>query len=80
MHEAFACYRVAGIPRKIAFLDRRSCSQLKHGQGGGKATKGDNCDRAGLAELRQTLIRIRMAEAQRQVRRSQMVLEMWSTR
>ena len=26
--------------------------------------QGDNCDRAGLAELRQTVIRLRMAEAQ----------------
>ena len=32
----------------------------KHGQGGGKATKGTTV----LAELRQTVIRLRMAEAQ----------------
>ena len=40
MHEAFACYRAAGIQRKTAFLEHRSCSLRKHGQGGGKSTKG----------------------------------------
>ena len=39
MHEAFACCRAAGIPRKIALLDHRNCSRCKHGQGGGKATR-----------------------------------------
>ena len=38
--EAFACFREAGTRRKIAFLDHRNCSRCKHGQGGGKATRG----------------------------------------
>ena len=40
MHEAYACHRAGGIPRNTVFLDRRSCSQRKHGGCGGKATKG----------------------------------------
>ena len=34
-----ASYRVVGMPRIIAFLDHRSCSPRKHGQGGANATK-----------------------------------------
>ena len=37
--EASVCCRVAGTPKRIAFLDHRNCSRRKHGQGGGKATK-----------------------------------------
>ena len=32
--------RVVGIPKRIDILDHRNCSRSKHGQGGGKATKG----------------------------------------
>ena len=65
MHEAFACCRAAGIPRKIAFWEHRSCSRSKGGQARWRQSyQGDNCDRAGLVELRQTVIRLRMAEAQ----------------
>ena len=31
MREAYAGYRVAGIPRKTVSLDHRTCSQSKHG-------------------------------------------------
>ena len=40
VREAFACCRVVGIPKRIDFLVRRNFSRCKHGQGGGKATKG----------------------------------------
>ena len=64
VHEAFACHRAAGIPRKIAFLDHPSCLQAQAWARWWQSYQGDNCDRAGLAELRQTVIRLRMAEAQ----------------
>ena len=64
VHEPFACCRVVGIPRRIASLDHRSCSRCKRGPGGGKDAKGDNCDRAGLAEPRQAVTRLRTADAQ----------------
>ena len=48
MHEAFVCCRVAGTPRRIAFLDRRNCSRCKRGAGGGKATKGTTVTGLGL--------------------------------
>ena len=33
------CCRVAGTPRRIAFLEHRNCSRCRRGPGGGKATK-----------------------------------------
>ena len=89
MHEAHACCRAAGIPRKIAFLDHRSCSRRKHGQGGGKATEGTTmtgwAGRAGTNSNSAPHGRSAADESRRQetptaVRRSQMVLEMWSSR
>ena len=60
MHEASACHRAAGTPRRIAFLDRRNCSLRMYGQGGGKVTKGRTVTGLGWQEV----IRLRMAEAQ----------------
>ena len=54
-HEASGCCRVVGIPKRIDILDHRDCS---------RSYQGDNCDRAGLAELRQAVIRLRTADAQ----------------
>ena len=50
MHEAFVCYRAAGIQKKIAFLDHRNCLQHKQGQGGDKATKGTEMEKHILLE------------------------------
>ena len=47
MRGAHACCRAAGIPRKTVFLDRRSCSQRKHGQSGSKATNGTTATKLG---------------------------------
>ena len=38
MLEAFVCCRLVFTPKRITFLERRN--RCKHGQGGGKATKG----------------------------------------
>ena len=40
MHEYSLAVRVAGNPRRIAFLEHRNCSRCRRGPGGGKATKG----------------------------------------
>ena len=60
MHEAFACFR----PKENRFLGSPKLFTAQAWAMWRQSYQVDNCDRAGLAELGQTVMRLRMAEAQ----------------
>ena len=61
--KALACYRAAGIQRKIAFGSPKLFTMQAWARWR-RSYQGNHCDRAGLVELRQMVIRLCMAEAQ----------------
>ena len=60
----YACCRVAGIPRRTSLHGSPKLFTEQAWMKWRQSHQGDNCDWAGLAELRQAVDRLRMAEAQ----------------